>query len=96
MTVPTNSESIHAKARFPTVRPYLGAGFGHNAVKRGLSVTFDAGVAYGKPHVDLDVPADIVAAAGQENVNAEEQSLQNKANDRKFYPIVKIGLTYRF
>jgi hypothetical protein len=29
-------------------------------------------------------------------VNAEEQSLQNKADDLKFYPIVKLGLTYRF
>jgi hypothetical protein len=96
VTVPTNGETIHAKASYPTVRPYLGIGFGHNPTTRGLSVTFDAGVAYGKPHVDFDVPADLVALAGQNNVNAEEQTLQNKADDLKFYPIVKLGLTYRF
>jgi hypothetical protein len=96
VTVPTNGETIHASARYPTVRPYLGVGFGHNPEKRGLSVTFDAGVAYGKPHVNFDVPSDLVALAGQDNVNAEEQSLQSKADDAKFYPIVKLGLTYRF
>ncbi|WP_322014880.1 hypothetical protein [Paraburkholderia sp. J12] len=96
VTVPAGGETVHAKASYPTVRPYLGVGFGHNPLKRGFSVTFDAGVTYGKPHVDFDVPADLVALAGQQNVNAEEQSLQNKANDLKFYPIVRLGVTYRF
>lgn len=31
---------------------------------------FDAAVAYGRPHLDYDVPAAIVAEAGQANVNA--------------------------
>jgi hypothetical protein len=56
----------------------------------------DAGVAYGKPRVDFDVPADIVAEAGQANINAEEQSLQNTADRLRFYPIVKVGVTYHF
>ncbi|TKC80345.1 hypothetical protein FAZ69_28945 [Trinickia terrae] len=90
-------EQIHAKVKYPAVRPYIGFGFGHSPLaKKGFSMFFDAGVAYGKPHVDFNVPADIVAEAGQANVNAEEQELQNKANNWKFYPIVKIGVTYRF
>ena len=96
VTVPTNGESINARLRFPTVRPYLGIGFGHNPNHKGLSMAFDAGVAYGKPRVSFDVPADIAAAAGTQNVNAEEQSLQSKANRLKFYPIVKVAVTYRF
>jgi opacity protein-like surface antigen len=96
VTVPTEGESINAKLRFPTVRPYLGLGFGHNPNKKGLSVAFDAGVAFGKPSVSFNVPANIVASAGQANVNAEEQSLQSKADDLKVYPIVKVALTYRF
>jgi len=96
VTVPSGGESINARLRFPTVRPYVGVGFGHNPNKKGLSVAFDAGVAFGKPHVSFDVPANVVAAAGQDNVNAEEQSLQSKANDLRFYPIVKVALTYRF
>ena len=96
VTVPANGETITAKAKLPTVRPYLGIGYGHNPLNKGLSVAFDAGVAFGKPHVDFNVPADIAAAAGQQNVNAEEQSLQSKANNFKVYPIVKIALVYRF
>lgn len=93
----TLGQSIHAKAKYPAVRPYLGIGFGHSPLAtKGFSMFFDAGVAYGKPHVDYDVPADIVAEAGQANVNAEEQSLQNTADRLRFYPIVKIGVTYRF
>jgi hypothetical protein len=96
VTVPSSGESITAKLKFPTVRPYLGIGFGHNPNTKGLSVAFDAGVAFGKPSVSFDVPANIVAAAGQANVDAEQQSLQSKANSLRFYPIVKVAVTYRF
>lgn len=94
--VASNGESINAKLKYPAVRPYLGIGFGHSPLGHGLSVAFDAGVAYGKPRVSFDVPADIVAAAGQQNVNAEEAQLQSKANRLRFYPVVKLSLVYRF
>jgi hypothetical protein len=93
----TLGESIHAKAKFPTVRPYIGIGFGHTPVaSKGFSAFFDAGVAYGRPKLDFDVPADIVAEAGQANVDAEKQDLQNKADKLRWYPVVKVGVTYRF
>lgn len=93
----TLGQSIHAKARFPTVRPYIGIGFGHTPVaQKGFSMFFDAGVAYGRPRVELDVPPDIVAEAGQANIDAEKQELQDKADRLRFYPIVKVGVTYRF
>jgi hypothetical protein len=93
----TLGESIHAKAKFPTVRPYIGIGFGHTPVaQKGFSAFFDAGVAYGRPKLDFDVPADIVAEAGQANVDAEKQDLQNKADKLRWYPVVKVGVTYRF
>ncbi|SAK45438.1 hypothetical protein AWB79_00987 [Caballeronia hypogeia] len=94
---PTFGQNIHAKATFPTVRPYLGIGFGHTpTAQKGFSAFFDAGVAYGRPRVELDVPADIVAEAGQENIDAEQKDLQDKADKLRFYPIVKVGVTYRF
>lgn len=90
-------QTIHAKAKYPAVRPYLGIGFGHSPhATRGWGMFFDAGVAYGRPHLDYDVPPAIVAEAGQANVNAEEQQLQDKVDRFRFYPIVKIGATYRF
>ncbi|MGU7776006.1 hypothetical protein ACV229_38365 [Burkholderia sp. MR1-5-21] len=96
VTVPTGGETIHAKAKFPAVRPYFGLGFGHNPSHRGLSAFIDAGVIFGKPHVDFDVPPDIAAAAGQSNVDAEDANLRDKADRLRFYPIVKVGATYRF
>lgn len=97
VVVPANGETISARVRFPSARPYLGIGFGHTPNgKSGFSMYFDAGVAYGRPRVDLNVPASIVAQAGQANVDAERQELQDKANRLRFYPIIKIGVTYRF
>lgn len=90
-------ETISAKLKWPTVRPYLGIGIGHNPVaKKGFSAAFDIGVAFGKPSVDFNVPSDIAAEAGAANVAAEEQKLQSKARDLQYYPIAKLSLTYRF
>ncbi len=87
-----HGESVHATAKFPVVRPYLGIGLGHTpTARKGFSMFCDAGVAYGKPRVDFDVPANIVAEVGQANVDAEEQQLQDKADKLRFYPVVKVG-----
>lgn len=97
VTVPSGGETLHAKIKFPTVRPYVGLGLGHKPNgQKGLSMAFDAGVAIGKPSVSFDVPANIANAAGAENVAAEEQNLREKANRFSVYPIVKISVTYRF
>ncbi|RZT41909.1 hypothetical protein [Cupriavidus agavae] len=97
VVVPANGETVTARVRFPTARPYLGIGFGHTPNgKAGFSMYFDLGVAYGRPRVDLNVPASLAAQAGQANVDAERQELQDKADKLRFYPIVKIGVTYRF
>ncbi|GLU32639.1 hypothetical protein WKR88_11180 [Trinickia caryophylli] len=96
-TYPALGQQIHAKATYPTLRPYLGLGFGHTPNgKRGWGLFFDAGVAYGRPHLDFDVPPAIVAEAGAANVAAEEQKLRDKVDRFRFYPIVKLGVTYRF
>jgi opacity protein-like surface antigen len=95
--VVNTGESVNAKVKLPTVRPYLGIGLGHTPVaQKGFSVFADLGVAYGKPTVDFDVPANIASAAGPENVSAEEQQVRDKVDKYKFYPIVKVGVTYRF
>ncbi|NYI01379.1 hypothetical protein [Cupriavidus plantarum] len=97
VVVAANGETVTARARYPTVRPYLGIGFGHTPNgKPGFGMYFDAGVTYGRPRVSLNVPDSIAAQVGQANIDAERQELQDKANRLRFYPIVKIGVTYRF
>ena len=90
-------QSIHATARFPAVRPYLGIGFGHTPIaKPGFSAFFDAGVAYGRPHYSYDVPAGVAQLAGPKVIAREEQEIESKLNKLRFYPVVKVGITYRF
>ncbi len=97
VTVPGFGQTVSARLKWPTVRPYIGLGLGHNpTAKAGLSVAADIGVAYGTPHVSFDVPPLVSAAAGANNVAAAEQELRDKAHDLRFYPIVKIVLTERF
>lgn len=89
--------SVSAKVSYPTAMPYIGIGFGHKPVATaGLGFTADIGVAYGRPHVDFRASPELIAIAGQSNVNAEESQLRDKASNYRFYPILQIGLTYRF
>ncbi len=69
------------------MRPYLGIGFGHTPVaNKGFSAFFDAGVAFGRPRIDqFDVPAQVLAIAGQAAVDQQKQDLQDK-----------VDVTYRF
>ncbi|MBN3727525.1 hypothetical protein [Burkholderia sp. Ac-20379] len=97
VVVPGFGQTISAKLKWPTVRPYIGFGFGHSPTgKAGLSVAADIGVAYGTPHVSFDVPAVVATAAGANNVAAAEQQLRDKAHDLRFYPVVKVVMTDRF
>jgi hypothetical protein len=94
---PTAGETISAKLSWPTVRPYLGFGFGHNPVgKPGFSFAADFGVAFGKPSVTFDVPANLAQQAGAANVAQAENDLRNKADDLRFYPLATVSVTYRF
>jgi hypothetical protein len=90
------TETIQAKASMPSVRPYLGLGYGHNTAEKGFSFIADAGVAYGKPSVKYTIPDTIVAGAGAENVAAQEADWTAKANRLRFYPVVKVGVAYHY
>lgn len=94
---PTNGQTVTGHIKMPTVRPYVGIGLGHAPKGApGWSASFDAGVAIGRPTLDLDVPATVVAEAGQANVDYERAQLQDKINKIHLYPIVKLGVTYRW
>jgi hypothetical protein len=96
-TYSAQGEQITAKASYPTLRPYVGIGLGHSPIAtRGWGLFFDAGVAYGQPQLDFSAPSAIVAEGGQAALNTEEQQLANTIDRYRFYPIVKIGATYRF
>jgi hypothetical protein len=89
-------ETVTVEAKFPSVSPYLGLGFGHAKEANGLGFYFDAGAVFGKPKVKLTPSAGLLAQAGQANVDAEQARLQEKMNKLRAYPVIKLGLTYGF
>lgn len=93
---PAAGESIALDARFPTVSPYLGLGWGHKQAAKGAGFYADLGTAIGRPKVKLTATPGLVAAAGQSNIDAEQQAAQDKADKLRFYPVIKLGFGYTF
>jgi hypothetical protein len=76
--------------------PYLGVGYGHKPVTKGFGVTFDLGVAYGKPHTSYSLPAIYTLFTTQQNINSQEADISSRVERYKWYPVVQLGVTYRF
>jgi len=89
-------ETVTVDAKFSSVSPYLGIGFGHAKASESVGFYFDAGAVFGKPKVRLTPSATLLAQAGQANVDAEQARLQEKMNKLRAYPVIKLGLTYGF
>lgn len=99
--------TLDARAEFDPVVPYVGLGWG-NAVAEGkkVGVFFDLGVIFqGEADVELtpNIPAGspINTTPGARDaleilLSREEADLEDEAADYDLYPVVAIGLTYRF
>lgn len=93
--------TIDGKATANDVCPYVGLGWG-NAVRAGSPVrfAFDVGVFYqGAPKVSLTAhPANpaLVPPAFFADLEKERQKVEDDASKYKFYPVVNLGLSYRF
>ncbi|SDR25123.1 hypothetical protein SAMN05443245_3938 [Paraburkholderia fungorum] len=94
--VPAVGPAPSATATLPRVMPYLGIGYGHKPASKGFGLTFDLGVAYGRPRTTYNVPAIYSMLTSQANIDQEEQNISNKLSRYKLYPAVQIGLSYRF
>lgn len=91
-------ESLHAEIKLPSVRPFIGLGWGHSPKDTGLFGQFDLGVAYGRPDVTLTATPNLAAAAAQAgtSIEGERQLLQSKANDLRIYPVIRAALGWGF
>jgi hypothetical protein len=84
-----------------SVAPYLGVGYG-NVWTKGVNFYFDLGVMFqGSPKATLT--ANCGAAAGtplctqaQNQAAAEQQNLEDKLKNFKYYPVANIGITIGF
>ena len=89
--------TIDGKIDFRTIAPYLGLGWGPSPEKR-WGFTFDVGVLFqGSPKVDLTASGPITIVPGfQEDLAQEEQKVQDELEGFQYYPIIGLGLYYRF
>ena len=89
-------ESLTAKVRLPSLRPFVGLGWGHAPKDRGVFGQFDLGVAYGRPDVSLTATPNLAAAAAAAGTSVESERvlLQNKVNDFRLYPVLRVGVGY--
>jgi hypothetical protein len=96
------TDSLNAQVRYPPVMPYLGLGWGMGGVEKGFSLIGDLGVAYGKPSSSLDASASLrakIAATGANPDNelaANRKQLQDDVAKYSFYPILRVGVAYKF
>ena len=90
--------SVDAKVTFNTLAPYVGFGWntGH-AGDAGLHFSSDIGVMYqGTPKAQITASGAAGNSALASDVAASQAQLQSDLNSFRFYPVVQIGLAYRF
>ncbi|RXK87974.1 hypothetical protein EST62_05540 [Chlorobaculum sp. 24CR] len=93
--------SLDAKIDFRKTAPYLGIGWGNAVGKNSrLTIAFDAGVMFqGTPKVSLtprDVQAGVDTALLQKNIDKEIADVKDDIDNLKYYPIISLGLAYKF
>ncbi|MDB5793467.1 MAG: hypothetical protein JWQ80_3491 [Massilia sp.] len=92
---------MKGEVEFRKVAPYLGIGWGNAAQAAGWGVGMDLGVAFqGRPRTSLVSTgcAALAAVCTQiaNDVAAENAKLAEEVKDLKFYPVVRVGVSYRF
>ncbi len=105
----TDIGALDAEFDFNKIAPYIGLGWGHKSMEAGWGFSMDIGALYhGSPNAALDVtrgsgipaddggPNDILFEQIQADVEAEQKDLEDEISSYKWYPVVRIGLTYTF
>ena len=94
----TNTEigTLTAEVDFNDIAPYLGLGWDTSFGKdNSFGFIFEAGAIYqGSPEVDLTATG--TAPGLQAALTNEEQDLQDDLDEFKVYPVISIGISYRF
>lgn len=96
-----NLAQADARIDFRSFAPYLGIGY-HATKPKGWSFTADLGVLYqGSPRVNYRLNCtsaicELARPALVAEIEEERRALEDEVSDFKFYPVLSIGLSYRF
>lgn len=93
---PAAGQSLYGSVKLPSVAPYIGIGTGHKAINAGFSFSTDFGASFGKPDVTLSASPALLALAGQANVDAERNRVQDKVKKYDIYPVLRFTVGYAF
>lgn len=89
-------DNLDFDAKYPSVTPYVGLGYGHHREDAGLHFYADAGVAIARPKVTLTPSGSLAAKLNPADLASEQALAQDKANGLRAYPVVKLGAAYSF
>jgi hypothetical protein len=92
---------LTGKIDFKKVAPYLGIGFGDAVKNAGWSFAMDLGATFqGAPKTELSsngcTVSALVCAQFARDVAAEKAKLDDEVSDFKLYPVMRVGVSYRF
>lgn len=89
--------TLKGKVDFNAMAPYLGMGWGKSA-ESGFGLTFDIGVLFqGSPNVSFSANGPIASdPTFQANLKQEEANAEDDIKGFTAYPVVSLGLNYRF
>ncbi len=88
--------SVHGTIDFNHLAPYLGIGWG-DAISSGspFGFSFEVGALYqGKPKTSIITSKTVPGLSA--DIAAEKAKLDDSLNNFKFYPVVALGLNWRF
>lgn len=94
--------SLSGQVKFNPVAPYLGIGWGDVTASPGWHLSANLGVLYqGSPTVNLVGNTTYAQGSAQynalsSNIAVERQQIQNDLSSLRWYPVVSLGLRYRF
>lgn len=90
---------VEAKLSWSGTAPYLGIGYGNAVRGSRLSLALDLGLMFtGSPSVRIDGTVDNPALedAFREDLERERADLQEEMSDARYFPVVSVGVSYRF
>jgi len=89
--------TLTGTGEFSSVMPYVGLGVGTAASNHGgFGFVFDLGVAIGKPTLSLTATGAANNAQLQSDLNAQIATTQQDLDKVPVYPVLSLGVIYRF
>ncbi len=95
-------DTVSGEVKFQRLSPYFGVGWGAAPLAGpGPFISFDFGVLYQRPQGTLSVVCGPAATAAdcarlQGDVKAQERTLNEDLRDIKMWPVLNLGVGYRF